>query len=293
MEVKLIETSKEFNQQLNSSYDFQEKYHKWEKYRAEIYRFVSQESPKDSDCLVVGAGNLNDIDLSSFLTHFTSLTCLDIDGQATLLGLQQQGVGEGKKIRSIEADVSGLPDSFFDVVSQKIGSEDFLGLQQYLDEVELEPNLSGLAGQKFDAVLVSALYSQLVLPQVIQLLSSKSSQSFIDSVVRLILDFMPRFLHRLNTLFYELMKPGGHMIVWSDLLEFRKEDPVLHDLLSHIDDKEFIGGFYDSYVAQYGRGISSFGMDNLFERLEILESKWLLWPFDESRTFLVKMTAGW
>jgi hypothetical protein len=288
-----MRTSKEFNQQLNRSYGYQEKYRNWKGYRAEISRFVSGQTPVGSDCLLLGSGYLNDVDLSFSQIQYNSMTCVDIDLPSTLLGLKQQGLEGQQKIRSIEADVSGLPDSFFDDVSQKIDREDLLDLQRYLDEVEMKPGISGLAGQSFDTVLVSALYSQLVLPQVIQLLSSKSSQSFIDSVVRLILNFMPRFLHRLNTLFYELMKPGGHMIVWSDLLEFRKEDPVLHDLISHIGDNEFIGGFYDSYVAQYGHGISSFGMENLFERLEVLESKWLLWPFDESRTFLVKMTAGW
>ena len=103
---------------------------------------------------------------------------------------------------------------------------------------------------------------------------------------------MPAYLQRLNSLFDQLTKPGGRLIVWSDLLEFTTADPIVSDLISHIDDTEFIGGFYDSYVAQYGHGISSYGMDNLFEQLEVIESRWLLWPFDDTRTFLVKLTAG-
>lgn len=288
-----IKNTKGFHQQLNRSYVYQEKYAGWMEYRKAISSFIDRYAPDYSNCLLLGAGYMNDIDLASLHSNYEGLTCVDVDSIAMQLGLEQQKMGRDPRVHIVEADVSGLPDDFFDEVDGYWERKDFSGLKLYLDGVEQHPKLPVEAVIEYDMVLISALYSQLVFSQIMGLLSQRDGEpAQFESVLRMILDFMPRFLDEFNTRLCELVKANGLIIAWSDILEYRRDDPLVLELTTHIDDTKFVDGVVDHYVSQYGHGISSYGMENLFRRLSVLDSKWLLWPFDPSRVFLVKLNVG-
>jgi hypothetical protein len=42
-------------------------------------------------------------------------------------------------------------------------------------------------------------------------------------------------------------------------------------------------------VNSYGIGLGDFGLINLDDKLEVVSSKWVLWPFDEKSSFVVKI----
>ena len=60
-------------------------------------------------------------------------------------------------------------------------------------------------------------------------------------------------------------------------------------IMSGIKSKEVMDTIYQNYSAEFGMGLGDYGLYNLDEKLKSYLSRWLIWPFDGSTSFVVKL----
>lgn len=284
-------TQKEFNKVINSSYNSKEKYIQWSAYREEISRFSSSSIVANGRTLIIGAGHLNDLDLTLIGKETKLISFIDIDMDAVEKGLKQQNI-DLNEIKLYEKDISGLDNiNFIRKILLILQADNLEGLEQYFETITDHPVDLGI-GQEFDTILISSLYTQLLLPQFQTIVYQLFDDMKRSSAMECFMNFVPKIIRKVNATALQMMGPQSEIIVWSDLLEFRDEDKQLRVLIENIDNNEIIDQYYNDYVNKYGHGIGSYGLEELTEHIRVVDYKWLIWPFDAERRMLVKIIRG-
>jgi hypothetical protein len=118
------------------------------------------------------------------------------------------------------------------------------------------------------------------------------SELFGDDSLETALAFTARLISHLNDIVTELASKSAAVLAWSDIFEYGNEDQALADIRKHIGNRKWMDSFYTAYIRDYGYGLGSFGIEDLAKRLHDVKSEWLVWPFDENRTLIVKAISG-
>lgn len=133
----------------------------WELYashRARVTRLLLDARPVTGERLcVLGAGNLNDLDVASLLSEFREIVLVDVDDAAIRRGLSRQGFSEDARARIVApVDVSG---AFADLAALPNGASDD-EVSRCLRAIVQHPDLGERA--RCDVVASIGLLTQLI-----------------------------------------------------------------------------------------------------------------------------------
>jgi len=94
---------------------------------------------------------------------------------------------------------------------------------------------------------------------------------------------MATIIECFNVWVVSLLKPGGSLLVFSDIMEEKVTTSNTPELTA-----QNICTTIEQYEALYGRGLGSYGLANMSELVSQQEEYFLPWEFDQERRFLVK-----
>ncbi len=193
--LKVGKTIKIFNKQANNSYDLEETHQRWSDYRGRLTEKVSEHLLQDRNLLVVGAGNLNDLNMNVLLRCTGKISLLDIDINAVKEGLVRQGL-KPEDFELLEIDLTHLEDSsFFEEFKSKStpGEYDVL-FKKWLTK-ELVYRLD-----KFDNIVILPIYTQILFQQLL-----KNAKMRDEETMMLFMMFSRDMISRINS---KLVKSG-------------------------------------------------------------------------------------
>ena len=258
----------EYNKKLNSSYNVYEKYNSYKSYRKQVTDRIMSILSTDSSLLIVGAGNLSDLDLSALSKY--EVTLLDIDEEAMKEGIKRQGLNL-KDFTLIKGDLTGLETTDF-----------FSNLDEMRDDYLLSPIKISLS--QYDIIIVLPIYTQLLLPQLIEILGYERIQAYLPLIQNRI-DVLNNFLR-------EHLKPEGKVIAFSDVLEYDHSQEEYQYLKVHENNAMLLDDFYTQYLNTYGHGLGSYGLFEMSQKLNVFKEDYLIWPFSKERLMLIKMIVA-
>lgn len=121
-------------------------------HRQRVQNLVARHADPDAALAVLGAGNMNDLDLPQLLERFAEVWLLDCDLQAIQSGVKRHGSSESERLHLGECDVTGV---FADLEDTLIPPEQMLEKLRNARPPAPRP-------ERFDVVASTCLLSQLV-----------------------------------------------------------------------------------------------------------------------------------
>jgi len=272
---------KEFYYNINQSNDQNLQFKRWKNFREEKYNRMKNHII-NKDIIILGAGNCNDLDLKSIKSNVKGLTLADIDSTSIREGIKRHNLLESE-IKIIENDFTGLGNNFYITFKKMVDNREnpdtiFNKLSEIISDIDPKK----IINKKYDVVVSTPIYSQLVYPTLISIIDQSNYRED-KKLRRKILDLMPSIIGNFNDFMLSISKDGAKIIVWADLMEFRTNDKI---------DKNNLANIYTNYIREYGIGIPGFGLIDIVEKIEIIENFWDIWPFSSEKKYLVKGIIG-
>jgi hypothetical protein len=181
---------------------------------------------------------------------------------------------------------------YFDIFKSKLLKvKSFNEIDNVIDSV-----LSEIAKYKFleeyngncDLVYVSPIYTQLVYHQVLRECSVMRSKGYPEHYLKYIeekmLQEMMGVINRFNNNIISLLSKNGQLLVLSDVFQLDSGSTFEKEVKSSIGNKDKMDLIYDEYQSKYGVGLL-----DLDDKISSVSSKWLIWPFSNSTSFVVKV----
>ncbi len=296
--MKLIEV---FNRDLNTSLKHNSK--DTDAFRLQVDLILKSLVERLSDkekVIVIGAGKMKDFSATFFVQSFDEVILTDIDMISVNESVNDLNISEKdkKKITKIRIEYTGFEkNSFFkDFKERIINCRTF----EKIDQV-ITSKLDGLDNYHFlkdyqnsgDLVYVSPIYTQLVYNQVLRECSILRENGYPEHMIKYIenimLDKMVHIIDKFNENIISSLKDDGYLLVISDVLQLDNKSDFYLRVKNGIRSHEVMEEIYTGYKDKHGIGIGDYGLLNLDEKLKSHLSRWLIWPFDESTSFVVKL----
>ncbi len=281
----------QFYRVLNESVSTDENFKRWAGYRKDVTEFTANGMWKNGSCFILGAGNLFDIDLNRISENSDEIVLGDIDIASVYRGVALYEKASNKTAVEM-IDLADMDKKrFMDSIHEYLVNSETDKLVNYLQAYKFNTESETI---NYDNVFVSSIYTQLFIPQLLTLLNQQDhlsvdiKQQILDSS----LAFSAKLISHVNDVIMELAADDATVCTWSDVLEYENIDPALIDIVKHIDDIKWMDSMYQTYIRDYGDGLGSYGISDLIKRLSKVEEKWLIWPFNETRTLVVKIVSG-
>ncbi len=294
-----METIKEFNSILNKSKE--NRFDKWEKYRLEVSNYILESSKKyikkPNNILVIGAGNCDDLDLRKLLNITNNITLSDIDEKAMFSALTKYNISKDL-IRLEAVEYTGLSSSILweNFIPSVMNSKNNNELNEIIKKIAIVINKNDFLTDyqnNFDLIIISPIYTQLIFQQLLTSLSILNDINFpldkIEFIKEKFLGIMPDILSTFNNNIKKLLRKTGFAIVMSDIFEAENDSEVDLELDSKITDNLEIQKYHSDYNNKYGLGLGDFGLKNLEIYLNLVDYKWIKWPFSNEKNIYVKI----
>lgn len=290
-----------FNRQLNQSVDEESK--ESIQFRSQVdflLKSVFDKMTETETAVIIGAGKMSDFSLSFFVKNFEEVVLTDIDLLTVnnQVRFQHLSKKELEKLTKIRMEYTGFEQNkFFDDFKERI-----VNCQSY-DKLEkvIKSKLEGLENYRFlkdyegkvDFLYVSPIYTQLVYNQLLRecavLREARYPEHFIKYLEEILLDEMIGVIERFNRNLIRVMKENGTMFVLSDIFEVDINSDFYHRINNGIKNYDVMEEIYKGYQKKFGVGLGDFGLINLDEKLKPTLSRWLIWPFNGKKVFVVKL----
>jgi len=294
--MKSIET---FNRQLNQTDN--QRFENWRQYRLEatgyILDAIRKDQKKTDRVIILGAGNMDDLDLMRISTTFSEVVLADIDLEAMGDALVHYDVKKNN-VRLKQVDFTGLEkDPYWnDFLNQIQQSRTTAEIQTFLDRIhDTARNNTFLLDDmhKYDVVIVSPIYTQLLFRQMLGYSAFLKQEGTPDDLLRYLengcLEMMPSVLDAFNRNAASLMNYGGMVVVMSDVFEAGKGTLFLNRVRAKLGDTLSMDDLYDDYVSEYGTGIGDYGFHYYDKRFSLRDHRWFEWPLDSRKSLIVKI----
>jgi hypothetical protein len=288
-----------FNSNLNQ--DTQKRYERWTEYRAKIDDFLSpilsDSTLEKNQALVIGCGNLDDLNLQTISKLFNKITLTDIDLESVKEGLKRQGI-LNENLEFTRVELTGFEDSkFFDTLVQVImESKDQHAIQAYIDDkMKTIETYQFLLGKSYDLILVTPIYTQLIYHQILNITQTLRelghNSTTLEWLEAYMLDLMPGVIERLNENVKNILSPKGRLVVLSDIFQSQNGTEFDHLIKKAIQSKKETDKVYQYYQEKYGYGLGDFGLYDLDDSMKVINYRWMIWPFDQDISMVVKIKA--
>ena len=294
-------TIEKFNNDVNNSGDLDRKYSEWTEYRNRISGFISDtiKNKKLENIFVMGAGECNDVDLHFLSSRFEKIVLCDIDVQSIHDGVKRQSIADidGDRISTVKADFTGLEEiEFFEKLSQMTSRKESTEvISKYIGEATESIKVENILREhcsKYDAVLALPTYTQLAYTQMETLLRILYEYSIypIDDLNKILTAMhhaMPKLIDNYNELILSVLKDEGMLIVLSDVMEITDRN-TLDSISDKLGETRYIKQYLDNDSTEFGM----MGIEKIQTRIETTNYRYDIWPFDETRKYLVQFISG-
>jgi len=288
-----------FNSNLNQ--DTQKRYERWTDYRAKIDDFLSpilaDSTLEKNQALLVGCGNLDDLNLQTISKLFNKITLTDIDLESVKEGVKRQGISNGN-LEFTRVELTGFEDSkFFDTFVQVImETKDQDSIQAYIDgKMKTIETYQFLPDKSYDLILISPIYTQLIYHQILNITQTLRelghNPSMLEWLEAYMLDLMPGVIERLNKNIMNILSPKGRLVVLSDIFQSQNGTEFDQLIKKAIQSKKETDKVYQYYQEKYGYGLGDFGLYDLDDSMKVINYRWMIWPFDQDISMVVKIKA--
>ena len=290
-----MSTIKDFNQLINTSTN--NRFSLWSDYRKYvtdlIYGYLQEANIKEA--FLIGAGASDDLDIKHFMNQLTHITLSDIDVSALNLAVQKYQLKQNQ-YNIQEMDYTGLADlvEWNDFVKIMLRIKNHKQIDQLIEifKKSIENNHFSIE-QKFDSVIVSPIYTQLLFHQLNSNLTILNNLNYSIDLINYcrnqFLEIMPKVISHFNNNILKLLKINGLMIVMSDIFEASVDSPVYTKISSAMHSRSSMEQYYQEYFEKYGYGLGDFGLSDLETKAKQTDAKWIAWPFTENKTIYVKL----
>lgn len=295
--MKYLQSTKAFNENLNLSYSSEIAHEKWTEYRKQVSGFVADALKSGSDnCLVIGSGHLNDIDIEVLLHTCKHISLLDIDMHSTRKALKYLEIPE-QLFDLLEYDLTCFEsnDRFETLVDS---------LELYLSTGNSEPFIDYVKEHNihygleyYDALIIMPVYTQILFQQLLHI--SKEYLSYIgavltDDISMTIMSMVAELLRKINAELMRHVKPDGTVIVLTDVLEYDSGSDEYRTLKEHFenDNMDGIDEHYRGILGTHGFSLGSFGLYDVSQKINESASTFFMWDFNDERKLLVKAISG-
>lgn len=250
--------------------------------------------------IVIGAGKMKDFSATFFVRRFDEVVLTDVDMNSVIEAESKLKLSEKdkKKITKIRIEYTGFEKNAFfqDFKERIINCRTF----EKIDQV-LTSKMQGLENYRFlrdyensgDLIYVSPIYTQLVYNQVLRECSVLRENGYPEHMLKYIenvmLDKMVGIINTFNDNIIKALKDDGYLIVLSDVFQLDKKSDFYLRVKNGIRSHEVMDEMYEGYKKKYGMGIGDYGLLNLDDKLKSYLSRWLIWPFDEKSSFVIKL----
>lgn len=287
----------QFNRDVNDS--DHTRYHRWKNYRDQVSMFIDKHTVKHDDhhLLIIGAGHCDDLNLSFLKNRFKHVTLSDIDLKAMEDGIRNQDLSVDA-FQLIRTDYTGFESvGFFeslidDLFKMKTEQE----IVDYCHQKSvLARQVSGLSQLKdtYDFIIITPIYTQLIYHQALNsaevLLEMGYPNHLVDIFNASMLDEMPEIIDSFNAEITRLTKKNGTVLVISDIFQSQVGDDFDQRIARNIHSTKLMDAFHESYQKTYGYGLGDYGLYDLSSHMEISDSEWLIWPFEEKLNLTVNV----
>ncbi len=289
----------QFNHDINQS-DLN-RYENWKVYRNQVSHLFNDAtktlSKEQDSCLVLGAGNCDDIDLINLKTRFKKIALSDIDISSMKQGITRQGL-KLDDFTLVQADFTGFEQILFfenlidDLLIMKTSHE----IESYLNDKIQSALLNSFTknfSKLFNVIMVTPIYTQLIYHQTLKISEVLKEMNYDGKLISIfedtVLDFMPSIIDRFNQNVVSLLDKNGLIIILSDIFQSQKGDDFDKKVSKSIQSKKAMNLLYHKYNETYGYGLGDFGLLSMTNMMKELKHEWLLWPFDQKTNMTIKL----
>lgn len=290
-----------FNHDLNKSLNFESK--DMDAFRLQvdlILKSLVERLHDNQRVIVIGAGKMKDFSATFFVNSFKEVVLTDIDMLSLNEAVSKLKISDKqqKKITKIRIEYTGFEKNLFfeDFKERILTCHSF----EKIDKV-ISNKIDGLDKYQFlkeyknsgDLVYVSPIYTQLVYNQVLRECSILRQGGYPEDLLKYIestmLDKMVQIIDVFNNNIIRSLKDKGYLLVLSDIFQLDNKSDFYLRVKNSIRSHEVMEEIYEGYKEKHGIGIGDYGLLNLDEKLKTYLSRWLIWPLDESTSFIVKL----
>lgn len=281
---------KVFNQHLNASYNADFMHGEWTAYRDVLTDFSVASLREQSNILVVGAGNLNDLDLKKMQGHTGTLHLTDIDVESVKQGIQRQGF-EPDGFQITELDLTGLAHDdllavFWESFDEALVQGNREGLEVFFEKREINYPLA-----MYDGILILPIYSQLLFFQLLTRVE-KSQVALDQELAEWLMRLVASWLSKVNEALLQHLNDHGKLILFADVLEYHRQSDDYRMVQDMVKMGIDLRDYYDQFLETFGYTLGAYGILDMVQRIEVQKEAFFIWDFDETRSMLVKGIDG-
>jgi hypothetical protein len=285
---------KEFNQILNRSDS--NRFNDWQAYRYDLTNHlldVISKFTKKPKVIIIGTGNADDINLRRIEEKANQLVLTDIDDKALNSAKEKYQL---TKADIITMDYLGFDDNeLWNNFLTNIIKLDIDEYEDYLNKMFQQSKTSPLLKHlnKFDYVIVSPIYTQLLLPAYLQQLSFLKDINFPETnlsyLKELFLKHLSQVIIEFNQNIFKLGNNKSCYTIISDVLEAEKGSDFYKTVDSAYTNRQ-MDNHLDEYRDKYGYGLGDYGLEIAKEFGNEVDHFWLKWLFSSNRILYVKVS---
>jgi hypothetical protein len=254
---------------------------------------------KREKIVIIGAGNLSDFSVEFLLKYFETVVLTDVDVEAINDGLRYmrlpQKYNSRIDVRRIEYTGFENAEFFVDFKERIINCY----TEEKINKVIMS-KLKSISTYKFlkddediDFIYVSPIYTQLIYHQLLaecKVLEDNGYPKHLVKYIReLMLDQMTYVIERFNKNLVNKLSNEGALFVLSDIFQLEIKSGFYRRVANSIKNYSVMEELYDGYKEKYGMGLGDYGLYNLGFLARSTLSRWLIWPYDEVSSFIVKL----
>lgn len=297
----------QFNNDVNSSTDPDEKYKRWTFYRDQVSYFVESAAKKhkaSGSMIVFGAGSLNDLDIKYLSSTFDKVVLTDVDEKSMLDGINRQGLNDEQKskISIVQMDYSGAEETGFFKKLEELASKsapvnniiDYIKavIPKLCTKTELLKQLGS-----FDLVLSCPVYTQIVFTQIetfLRIIFDCGLYNYdeLNSILNAAYQSMPALLCNYNDIILSCAKADGLVVMFTDIVEMQTGDKKLSEIKQVLNSQDCKPELIERFIQDNGLELAISGREDLMSKIEIYDSLYSTWPFDDNKEYLSFLTAG-
>ena len=290
-----------FNNDVNTSIFPDEKYKRWSEYRKDIKEFIAKaidEKKYGGRAVVFGAGALNDIDLSFLCNAFSQVVLTDVDEKNMINGIARQQLDKSLEniIKTVQIDYSGaekagLFKSMEDLAAKAVSAEK---TAEYLAETlpDLEPNTDLISELgTFDLIVSCPIYTQIVFSQIesfLRILHDCGLYEYeeLNEILNSAYKNMPVIIEKYNDILISCAGDSSVMVLVTDIAEISRENSRLKYVKELLEDQEKNDAKLEEFISENGLELAQIGITDLKRKTTVLNSRYMIWPFNEDKEYL-------
>lgn len=271
----------------------------WENYRNQLSISIKKNlNHQQENLLIIGPGNLNDLDMKMIKPFYKQITLLDIDTSSVIEGLKNQHL-DPNEFQIVEYDLTSFDElDFFPSLNHLFNSEAKLeNIQSFIDDTitQMKTKIDLPIEKFYDTIIILPIYTQLIYHQFLAYTSyaqNHHKMKFdVNKLNELMLNHMIDVIDHVNFRIQSVLKPSGHILCFSDIIQIEKHSTIYKNLENTAFNTKDIKTYYQSYVSKYGYGLGDYGLYSLSRKLLTCDEDWFIWPFHMDYHYIVKFQS--